>query len=302
MSKLLDLIKGKTKPHYIADALKKGGGRMPDLVKGAPYIGPKGGKWNDPDHKTPYNEKKHEVDAVSMSRHRATGGGTATEFSVHDPHEPGGKAHHTYIGRGKTPGERRTHALQQHKAKHGIERDVKHTNFDRKKANHARKQSEKGRGSAAAGKHHVADSDGGFREVDTHHAAGHYAVHDATSDNEKQMAKLKGRKPKREFAVTHKPTGMSLGRHSERKAKKLADHMHEHAGDSGSTAKFGKNPSKADVGAMQAAFMKFGKSDGDNPDLVKAEGDREPQTGGVKNTLGYSDEIMQWYTTGGDNA
>lgn len=41
-------------------------------------------------------------------------------------------------------------------------------------------------------------------------------------------------------------------------------------------------------------YKKFKKSVGDDPNLLK--------TGGVKNTLGYSNEIMQWYTAGGDNA
>ena len=30
-----------------------------DLVKGGPYIGKRGGKWADPQHKIPWNEKKH---------------------------------------------------------------------------------------------------------------------------------------------------------------------------------------------------------------------------------------------------
>ena len=257
-----------------AQSVSTPGGRVSDLVKAAPYIGPKGGKWNDPAHKVPYNEKKHEVEATSMNRHRGARGKTETIYNIHDPHAPGGTEHHTYTGRGDSPTARRSDAIRQHKERHGIERDLKHTNFDKKERSHARKQSEKTRGEASSGTHHVADGDGGFREVKTHHEAGHYAVHEVQpSSNELTMAALKRRKPKREFSVTHKPSGLSLGRHSERKAKNLADHMHEHAGDAGGSAKFGKNPSRAESGRMHEAYKKFGKSEAlnsDDFDLMKS--------------------------------
>jgi len=57
MSSLLDLVKGKTSVQRTADALRKGGGRIEK--GGGPYIGKRGGKWADPQHKIPWKDAKH---------------------------------------------------------------------------------------------------------------------------------------------------------------------------------------------------------------------------------------------------
>lgn len=77
----------------------------------------------------------HEVSVSSMERYRGgaaearrTGGsGTVTKFSIRDPNKPGGQEFHTYEGHGATPGERKTHALKQHAAKHGITDKIVHS-------------------------------------------------------------------------------------------------------------------------------------------------------------------------------
>lgn len=71
--------------------------------------------------------KRHEVSVSSQERYRVAGGGTGTTFLIRDPNKPGGQEFHTYEGRGKTPGERKTHAMRQHAQKHGITEQVVHS-------------------------------------------------------------------------------------------------------------------------------------------------------------------------------
>ena len=202
--------------------------------------------------------KVHKVNATSSSRYRERGQ-TVTEYSIDDPTSPGGERFHTYTGRGKTAAERKKHALEQHAKKHGIDSPIKHS----ADPTGERKAAEKKRGVGSAkdrkkaptgGKHRIAVGRGKHEEVDTHHAHGLYALHETTSDNEKKMAQLRGRKVKREFGVTHVPSGMGLGHGSERAMKKLSRHMHEHAGDAGHDAKFGKQPGPDAYERMTAAY------------------------------------------------
>lgn len=99
----------------------------------------------------------HEVSVSSMERYRGgaaearrTGGsGTVTKFSIRDPNKPGGQEFHTYEGHGATPGERKTHALKQHAAKHGITDKIVHSANPRAKGS-ASKAPEKPSGESDA--------------------------------------------------------------------------------------------------------------------------------------------------------
>lgn len=199
---------------------------------------------------SPIYESKthHEVHAFSTSRHkgrgpgpRGGGGKTETVYTVHDPTKPGGKSYHEYIGRGDKPTSRRTSAIAQHKKKHGIDKPMKHVDFDKRAA----KEAYAARGEAGEGEHQLSEREG-VKTVKTHHRAGVYAVH---------------RKGKAEFVVTHTPTGLLLGAGSQALAKRLSEHMHEHAGDAGSDTKFGKLPQGEAHGKMMAAWRKFKKSE-----------------------------------------
>ena len=90
--------------------------------------------------------------------------------------------------------------------------------------------------------------------MDTHHAHGLYDLHESTTENEKKMAKLRGKPVKRTFTVTHTQSGLKLQSGSERAMKKLARHMHANAGDAGHAAQFGKMPDVSATKLMQAAF------------------------------------------------
>ncbi len=83
--------------------------------------------------------------------------------------------------------------------------------------------------SVPAGHHQISESDGP-RTVKTSHKSGLYHVHSLGGSH----------------GVTHAPSGLSAGHHKTKaKAVAAAKHMHAVAGDAGSDAKFGKNPSKA---------------------------------------------------------
>lgn len=89
------------------------------------------------------------------------------------------------------------------------------------------------------GHHQIAQRGKSARTVKTSHKSGLYHVHS-----------LKG-----SHSVTHGPSGMAAG-HYKTKAKAVAaaKHMHAVAGDAGSDAKFGKNPSKAALTRMENAY------------------------------------------------
>lgn len=71
------------------------------LEKAGPYIGPRGGKWADPQHKVPWvepgEEKKHVQ--IPLKVHAKIGGGG--EHTLHVAHAGGGKVHVSPHGPGK---------------------------------------------------------------------------------------------------------------------------------------------------------------------------------------------------------
>ncbi len=124
------------------------------------YTYPDGTQGHSPD------SKHHEVEASSMNRARASGGGTETDFQVRDPSKPGGQEFHKYRTQGATPGERKTAALKMHAEKHGITKQVKHVDLD-KRAMHEKRE--------LAPRLHEETHDEGTYHVE-HHGAGAHAI------------------------------------------------------------------------------------------------------------------------------
>jgi len=231
------------------------------LVKAGPYIGPKGGKWADPGHSIPWDEKKHagkeskhhEVSIRSGERSRGRGG-TVTRWHIHDPAIPGPNTSrvHTYETTGASPAERRQKALEEHARKHGIEKPIKHVDFDKRRRKHSLKQMPKE--PAAKGRVRVASRDG-HREIPAHASHGNYHVHDADTE---RAGEGKPRPQGEEYAVTHGPTGMRLRTFGSKKmATDYARHMHKQAGDAMSDAKFGEQPKGEGLAKVRDAHNAF---------------------------------------------
>jgi hypothetical protein len=155
--------------------------------------------------------KYHEVEALSMYRYRGYHGQTETEFWIEDPENPG---NHKYIGKGKSPMERRTDALKQHAAKFNITKPIKHVNFK----DRARKQAIKGVSQVGGGDKPKTGTIklatvGGFEEVPAT-VVGEYAYHKGSG--------TKG------YTVTHVPTGHALKRGlSRHDAMTIAKRLHK---------------------------------------------------------------------------
>jgi len=82
-------------------ALAKSWAAVADLVKAGPYIGPRGGKWADPQHKVPWHEEGAEKQHVQipLKVHAKIGGGG--EHTLHVSHAGGGQVHVSAHGPGK---------------------------------------------------------------------------------------------------------------------------------------------------------------------------------------------------------
>ncbi len=221
----------------------------------------------------------HEVQATSMARYRAPGGGTETDFSIKDPSMPGGKEFHTYRAQGATPGERRTDAIKQHAAKHGITKETKHVDFaerDRKQAN--------ADGTASPTKSNMVRvaTQNGPVEKKIIHSAGDYHVHNSITQGGI------GR------SVTHGPSGLMVGSTAaEGDAKAMAEHFHAHAGDAFKNAKFGEKPTKADapeISKIQAARASWKQKEADAKKPKPAS--VEPSGGFVDHTYNKVEKSM----------
>ena len=102
-----------------------------DLLKAGPFIGPRGGKWADPQHKIPWTEEGAEKKHVSMQLkvHPKIGGGG--EHTIHVAHAGGGMVHVSTHGPGqwgpKMPAESLKHFLNDLAGKvEGPKTDHKH--------------------------------------------------------------------------------------------------------------------------------------------------------------------------------
>lgn len=215
------------------------------LRKGGPYIGPRGGKWADPEHTIPWHapgelpgmreanhlemedrKKPYKVNVTSYSRYRAPGGETRTTFLIEDPRIPEPRFH-KYEGRGKTPMERRSHALKQHAEKFGIKQHVTHADLKKRAAKQARRGVESSLPGSKTIKLATRD---GFAEQPVHAEHGQWAAHKGFSEG---------------YTVSHRPTGLAV-KHgmSKDEAAALALHMHTQMGDSFKDIEFGESPER----------------------------------------------------------
>ena len=106
-----------------------------------------------------------------------------------------------------------------------------------------------GAGAAPEGKHHIANREG-RAERDTIASHGLYHV---GGEPVKSGTKTRGN-ASHSYTVTHGPTGL-VAAHEPTKAGAIAaaKHFHEHAGDAGHDAQFGKPPSKEAMARLGAA-------------------------------------------------
>lgn len=196
--------------------------------------------------------KYHEVTATSTGRYnggaatkRQYGSSTVTIFTIDDPTAPGGQRYHKYEGRGATPGERRTAALQAHAARFGITKPVKHVSG--KKAREMRIAASTDRpdvGSAPEGYHQIAEAEGP-RNVKTVYRKGLYFVHAGTNRGNNKAS----------YTLTHGPTGMAIGVFSTKvNASAAARHFDNVARDAGRSARFGSRPSDSAFDTLRDAF------------------------------------------------
>ena len=312
MSRHLDLINCKTRTDHLAKALRDGGGRIAkaappaDLIKGGPFVGPRGGKWADPQHKVPWDDKKHTGKATPKAGQHDEHG--ARELELHTDN---------------------TEHLTNETSRHGTltQRGSIHRNLARKiasgKYDHAQagklfghlvdgasKDYSKQYGAPAGGGHHfdaatrrhvareMADQfhqevqDG---EHDHHVESGVHAKRAKAGGGLSAMAAkhLEGHGPgdnaSKKQPVPELSTQGHLDEHDRHRGQesvhkhkaKLAGSKDEAAHHNTMAAHHGE---RADAHRDASEKKRFGKS----------ESMSEPKQ--VENTLGYSDEIMQWYT------
>jgi hypothetical protein len=136
-----------------------------DLVKGGgPYIGKRGGKWADPQHKVPYNDKKHAGKTVSAKDHDAHGADNLQLMA-----DNSGPLHGTRAYMSASQERRSAHAL--HQQKQSIQ-----ANLTKKiaagKYDHAQATKLWGHLASAANDHNKAHYGGGHADPATRMAAG----------------------------------------------------------------------------------------------------------------------------------
>jgi len=172
----------------------------------------------------------HHVEATVIDRGHRT-----TTYTVEDPTAPGGEKYHDYVidhpGVGRGPATRDM-ALAEHKKKHGIDKEIKHTDLDKKwrKEQHAEVKQHTDPKKVKLAMRRTAGE--GVTELDTKHTAGQWSVHESVT----------GRGGEK-YAITHRPSGLTVtGTKDVSSARALANKLHAEAPEALSDLGFGESP------------------------------------------------------------
>jgi hypothetical protein len=182
---------------------------------------------------------------------RRHGSSTVTIFTIEDPTEPGGQRFHKYESYGENASKRREHALQQHAARHGITKPIKHVRGSRS-ARSTRIAAGSARpdvGAVPEGYHQIAEAQGP-RNVKTVYRKGLYYVHGGATPSGTGRGNSKA-----SYTLTHGPSGLAIGRFSTKvNASAAARHFDSVAPKAGARTVFGDRPSESAFDELRAAF------------------------------------------------